>query len=316
MKRQAFVVDGSLLRQYGACDRRGGLEALGYKAEESRYLVAGHAVHQGLAAYLGGSGVTDCERIIAEDGQRLADPSFVEQDDRLALQNVLRISRGWFDTHPVNELPWTTTAIEVAACAWLTDDIIYVGRMDALGYDRLRQPWIIEHKTSGKIDKTWLDSWRMDSSITGYTWLMQSMGTPAVGVIVNGVNLVSAPASTSRKCPKHGVAYAECGNMSPHVNHQVQMYQRTSDAVAEWYRDAVRLAEGLKRDVGRHPAELPMRGAFHGACHFCGFKRVCEIGLTDALLGDLAVDQWQPVEGVTPGTWQDADDVIQRVEAA
>lgn len=311
--RKAFVVDGSTLKQFAACDRKGVLEARGYRAEESRYLLAGSAVHEGLAEYLRGNGVGAALDAIALAGGRLAEHDFVPQDDRLALHNVMRVARGWFDTHAIGDLPWTTQAVEVAAAAWLTDDIIYVGRMDGLGVDRLRQPWIIEHKTSGKIDRTWLESWRMDSSITGYTWLMQQAGNHRVGVIVNGVNIVSAPNDAKRKCPKHGVAYSECGMLSPHVNHQVQMYQRTVDAVAEWRNDAVVIASKLRELVDVQPTQLLMRGSFHGNCGFCGFRKVCEPGLTEALLQTLATDEWQPVDGITVGKVHDADDVFDAV---
>lgn len=321
MNEPVLVVDNSALRQFAACERAGWLTALGKRSEESKYLVRGRAIGAGVGWWLAGQGFDAAMAVVRAEGALLADPGFVAQDEADALPNVERIMAGWMNDHPLDKLPWVTTAVEVPFAQWLDDaqTVLYVGSLDAAGADRLNQQYVVETKSSGACNQpSWRAQWRLDTGITGYVWSRQQEGVPCVGVMLNGVHVKKAPASGG-KCKVHGVTYSECGTLSPHLEHFIQQYQRTPEAIDEWRRMATLAAYRLRTALTVDGVDDEVRaptGMFHGQCAWCGFHEACEVGLTPALVDQMDASTWEPFPGARPGTFQQPDDVFDAVRTA
>lgn len=101
------------------------------------------------------------------------------------------------------------------------DPIIYCGRFDAImqwGSLLMGE----DDKTTARLGQEWLNRWRFNSQILGYTWGAREHGTRLAGFVVRGVSLL-----------KNGYDSAESG---PHM-------------IAEWKLD--RFHENLVGDIAR-----------------------------------------------------------------
>jgi hypothetical protein len=318
-----LVVDNSALRDLASCSRRALLRYwFGFVSpEESRFLRAGSAVHAAVADWLLSGG--DLRRAMAEltlgYEEFGSDPACVQPDDRLSWANVRRVVQAWFEGHRPAELPWETEAVEEPFVLPLVPDgsVTVVGRIDGRGRDRqLRQRWLVEHKSTGRIDKIWMSNFHLDSQVSEYLWAQeQQSGELYSGAFINGIELSQAPSDAKRKCAKHGTVYAECGALHP--NHQIVPVTRTPEELAAWHVQAVRMAERYWDLVESFSqleqiASSPAEGKFHGACAFCFARSFCVTGANaDAAENMFRVEPWQPFAdsggrwaGLTVGRWQ------------
>lgn len=137
----------------------------------------------------------------------------------------------------------------------------------------------------------------MDSALTGYCWAAQeTLGESIQGVIVEGVQMSEVPRS-SRKCPTHGMPYAECGSEF-HLVWGMERFKRSASDMRGWKLDVIGLATQHHSNMTADWAAqggVPQDGKFHGACYkyegfaACDFAEWCEAGrptdFTPALLG-------------------------------
>ena len=302
---EAIAVDNSTLASTQTCETQAALRyVLGYDSAEDRApLVAGTAVHAALAAWLkSGGNALEAMRVLEVEYMPWALEHVIVTDDRLSYANVHRVMEYWFDTHPLSS--WTVTVrpemVEVGFAVPIADDVVFVGRADAVGQDA-RGAWVVvEHKSSARLDERWRRTHRLAAQLTGYTYAMQQhVNAPVVGALVNGIELSRLPNSTT-KCRKHGVAYNECGAL--HARFEAFITQRTPAQQEEWKRTALVLAReflALKERVKTIDDVLNVRtnGQFTGACASCPFINWCSLGRpTDARTVDamFTYAPWSP----------------------
>lgn len=298
----AIIVDNSILTAMAACPTQAALRyALGLTMDEDRApLQAGHAAHLVLAAHLQGKPLTETLHALAEYTEWARD--HVEANDRLAAHNVEAILGRWVTTHPVAALPFAVdpALVEVGFAVPLDTNIVFVGRMDALVRDENGAWYVLEHKTTGRLDERWRKRYKSSAQITGYVWAAQQyLHEPVAGCFVNGIEFGRLPTDT-KKCRTHGVPYAECSVL--HARFDLLIEHRAPHQLAAWADAARRLARryaDLCLRVGdlKDIATVPMLGQFTGACIECQFADFCSVGRPlQAGEAMLRHEPWSPFE--------------------
>lgn len=301
---QPIVIDNSILSAVAACDTQAALRyALGLTMDEDRApLMAGTLAHALLAAHLKGQPLESWfglnELLAYETFARDA----VDLNDRLSFENVMTIMRQWVATHPVASLPFRVdpALVEVGFAVPLDDNIVFVGRMDALVQDESGAWYVLEHKTTGRLDERWRRRYRTSAQITGYTWAAQQhLQAPVAGCFVNGIEFGRLPTDT-KKCRTHGVPYPECSVL--HARFDLLIEHRAPHQTAEWLQTARQLARRyadlvLRVSDLKSIADVRMRGQFNGACELCQFAPFCAVG-RPVSVGEtlMRFDPWSPYE--------------------
>jgi len=83
-----------------------------------------------------------------------------------------------------------TFAIPLPVLSPVTGEpILYVGRMDWLGFDtRTRELCVVDEKTTGRsFSPKWLNSFRMRGQLLGYLWAVRQYGLPVTCVLIRGI---------------------------------------------------------------------------------------------------------------------------------
>lgn len=305
------IVDNSILASVATCPTQAAIRyVLGLTVPDDRaYLRAGHAAHAVLAAHLTGKPADE-----AMASQEIMDylawtTDVITDDDRLHGQNVQTILRRWIDTHPLSGLPFyipDPRLVEVGFAVPLADDVIFVGRMDALAKDSSGAWWVVEHKTTGRMDITWRRRYQTSGQITGYTWAAQQhLNEPVAGCFVNGIEFSRLPSDGVRKCRVHGTPYAECG--PAHAKFDMLIEHRAPHQLEAWKADAIRLArqfQAMKAEIKtiEDIAKVPMFGQLTGACTLCQFADWCRVGRPMAAgKAMLAHEPWEPYKHALTG---------------
>jgi len=298
------IVDNSILTAMATCPTQAALRyVLGLTMDEDRGpLRAGHTAHAVLAKYLQGASadeaLTDASVIEYLEWATGA----IEVNDRLSYDNVTRIMRRWMETHPLGGLPFRVKPelVEVGFAVPLEEDVIFVGRMDGLAQDANGAWYVLEHKTTGRLDEMWRRRYRTSGQITGYVWAAQQhIGEPVAGCFVNGIEFGRLPTDT-KKCRTHGVPYPECGVL--HAKFEMLIEHRAPHQTAAWREDAVRLArrfKALKATVTdlEDIKDVPTFGQLTGACILCQFADFCAVGRPVAAgRAMLRYEPWSPYE--------------------
>lgn len=235
---------------------------------------------------------------------------YVAGDDRLYYDNLHNIVDEWIITR-ADKLPWVVTdkrLIEVGF-AYPMDESglrVFFGRNDLIARDRKDASWVVpDHKTTGRIDTAWAESWGLDSQLTGYFWAALQHVPNLRGFYVNGIEFSRLPTS-DRKCSVHGLKYHECSRA--HLRAEIiGPVTRTPEQMEVWRSMAIRLndkyryyAEAYKlEDVGPTPdlSTVEVEGPFTGACRFCEFRDWCRIGQHAEQLPALFIqDEWMPFD--------------------
>jgi hypothetical protein len=231
--------------------------------------------------------------------------------DRLSPDNIRCILTGWMERHNLNSFPWITdpTRVEVGVCAPLfstktgcicghrkkehstqgcgecfcpryVENIYHVGKLDLLGTLQTDPTTLcpVDHKTTGKIDGRFIQQFTLDSQMTGYLYDASHIaGKPITTCFINAIELSLIPTST-RKCPTHGVPYAECGPVE-HLKFQViGPIERTPTQIKQWRDTAVFLARRFHQLCGESLRSLSMvrqEGTFNSGCAYCEFREWC-----------------------------------------
>lgn len=305
------IVDNSTLTAVASCDTMAALRyVLGLTVDEDRGpLRAGHLAHSILADYLRGKSIPDIVQTADVLEYLEWATEAIPDKDRLSTPNVLRIMSRWMETHPVAGLPFQIDAglIEVGFSAPLTEDILFVGRMDGLVRDANGVWYILEHKTTGRLDETWRRRYKTSAQITGYVWgAQQYLNQPVAGCFVNGIEFSKLPTDT-KKCRTHGVPYTECG--SQHAKFEMLIEHRAPHQLESWKRDAIKLArkfKALKAMVSDlsdlEKQSIAQTGQLTGACMYCQFADFCAVGRPVAIGQSLMrYEPWSPFDhALTP----------------
>jgi hypothetical protein len=299
-----LVVDNSILVAMATCPTAAALRyALGLTLQEdSAPLRAGHAVHETLATYLRDRDPDAAMAVLVKEYREWATQA-VEPVDRLSAGNVEAIMKVWMATHPVSGLPFRIEPglIEVGFAVPLAENILFVGRMDGLVQDASGAWYVLEHKTTGRLDERWRKRYRTSAQITGYCWAAQQhLQQPVAGCFLNGIELGRMPSDPVRKCRTHGVPYAECGPL--HCTADLVIEHRAPHQTAAWHESAVRLARRyahLVAQVGslNDISPVPMVGQFTGACVDCQFSGYCAVGRPQSVAeAIMRYDPWSPFD--------------------
>src|SRR5258708_533070 len=167
---EPIIVDNSTLTAMATCPTQAALRyVLGLTMDEDRGpLVAGRMAHAILAEYPAGATVDEALRHAEVVAYLEWATASVEANDRLSGENVTKIMRRWMETHPVSGLPFTVQPelVEVGFAVPLDDDVIFVGRMDALARDSSGAWYVIEHKTTGWLNEQWRKRFKTSGQIT------------------------------------------------------------------------------------------------------------------------------------------------------
>lgn len=312
---ERLQISNSMLQTVADCPTRVVLRLLGRGGTEpNASLECGKRVHEVLANYL--RGATDS----VFDPIKVAYKAWCEQnltsEDRRWWANVLAILEEWVERHPIHELPFTIESpdhIEVEFIYPLGEakdgtPIDVIGNLDGIVQDRLTKGrYILEHKTTGRLNATFKADFEYDPQNTEYLWAAsQTLGEPVYASYVNAIQITTLPSDETRRCKEHHKTYNLCGR--EHVKEEMFPVSRTTDDIENWKRNALILSERtlhlgrLARDKGDEAAVVtPTLGRMSGACGFCEFKTWC---LTNnrqlALIDVLAPKQERfEVEGAT-----------------
>lgn len=299
------IIDNSILTAMATCPTQAAIRyALGLTLPDDRApLKAGHTAHAILAEHLRGGNVDDV-LLVQEVADYLAfSTGAIEPNDRLHHENVLKVMRRWLETHPVAGLPFRVPSkdlVEVGFGVPLTDDIMFVGRMDALAQDASGAWYVVEWKTTGRLDEIWRRRYKTSAQITGYVWAAQQyLSAPVAGCFVGGIEFGRLPTDV-RKCRTHGVSYAECGTL--HARFDMLIEHRAPHQLEAWKADAIRLArkfQSLRLEVQGLDdiKDVPMYGQLTNACSLCQFADFCAVGRPVSVGQSMLVhDVWSPYD--------------------
>lgn len=302
-----LALDNTILRTTARCSTEVTLRHVhGLTSEEdSAALAAGTAAHEALAVCMrggvGGLGVFDSlYRQYSHEHKLSQDPRL----QRLSWENTRAVLARWFEVRPAHTWPFVAIPelVEVAFELPLDDagDFVFTGRLDAIVRDKAHgQLYVLDHKTTGRIDSGWAGAFRLDSQMSGYVWAAQeTLGERVAGVYINGIEFAKLP-SSDRKCKDHGVQYAECS--AEHAKFELLQFDRSPDQLATWRQTALQLANkfaNLKENFGERESltTVPHEGTFHGACRYCQFSEFCAAGRPVNSLDALFIHRpWTPL---------------------
>jgi hypothetical protein len=290
------VVSASTLRDVATCTtadvmRHGfewtgkdttGARTLGQVVHEvmEHYVVTGGNVEETLALFKAAYKPFSDEVCLPVEKKR-AGKTYLDPN-RCRYENASVVLSEWLSAHPLSALPYDVLHTELPFNEELARGVRYRGRIDALVQKDGRW-WVLDFKTTGRLDEAFWKQYRMDAALAGYVWAAERLtGGPIAGVIIEGIEMSEVPSST-RKCGDHGVPYAECGRM--HVSWGYREYERDPQQIGKWALDAQRLSIRHRlnmNDILLENAE--QEGQFHGACYKyegfakCDFAEFCEAG--------------------------------------
>lgn len=297
-------IDFSTLKTVAACDTRAALRhVLGLtkpRDEEDAAMAAGTAAHEALACYFVAGDATLASATFHNHYVSVAatlNPGLYPWQERLTLANTSRIMARWFETHPLERLPFRVRPdlIEVGFEIPLVDGVNLIGRCDAI-VEHEGDLYVLDHKTTGRIDTTWRHQFRLDAQMTAYVWAAsQTLGQRVRGIFINGIEFAKTPTS-DRKCPKHGLKYEECG--AEHATFEIVQCDRSDTELVAWFETTKELAWQYKWllqqvSVVEDVRALPMQGTYNGSCRYCGFREFCENERNAP--GLLVESRWNPL---------------------
>lgn len=70
------------------------------------------------------------------------------------------------------------------------DPIIYGGRFDMRGHYQTMLVGL-DDKTTGQLGPSWIDRWRFNSQILGYSWGSRELGVPLAGFMIRGTSILA-----------------------------------------------------------------------------------------------------------------------------
>jgi len=303
---EILYCDNSTLKAVARCSTEAVVRyILGFTTPTDKAtLKAGTAFHLAMASHFQGASVTDVLDAFTKEYEDFA-TEHVPADDRLAYTNLVRIIEYWCETHPLHALPFQVdpNLVEIGFAYPLVEDdlgtIVMCGRLDFLPTYQ-GAVYVGEHKSTGRIDKPWLDSFHLDSQISTYMWgAAQHIQLPMAGAFLNAVEFSKIPAR-DRKCPTHKVGYAECGQL--HSNSQLVVLTRTPEQIDQWRKSAIHLAKKFRELKQRYTSieqigKVRQQGQFNNSCRWCELAPYCRLDRDPQyVVNNMVLEKWQPYE--------------------
>lgn len=315
-------VSPSLIADVLSCGTLGWVRHVeGYCGRGERIkLVAGQAIHAGIAANL--EGKTQAEAM--EASRAIYEPAFGAlspdelPDEAYLPANLAKLLQRWIETHPTHELPWQSVlkvedAFESRVFEFGAVRVHLIVRPDAVVEDKFTLIRWMDTKTTGwRIgDSGWIQNLRL--SIQGGLYsdaIVQQYGARAsLGGWFNAMEIRKLPGASpptlkkdgtpakARTCPEHGVPYAECG--PEHAKTGFVECMLSPERIERAVIDARRGAEKFLMLLATvDPTVLDMDGTAHGECRFCSNADWCEANrIAAALPSMLKHDPWVISEG-------------------
>lgn len=335
-----LYLDNTILSSVAECDTRFLMRhGLNWASEaESAPLLSGQAAHETLAHFMRAYGHMQQRGrpFSAKAGQRLIGDCLdifeghygafarekVPDGDRLSLQNTSDVLKGWLEKHVHHRFPFKVypDLVEIGFAVPLDSEghFVFCGRLDALVQAPDGQWYVLDHKTTGRMDGVWTAAWRMGSQFSGYHWAAQlHTKMPVAGTYINAIEFSKLPGGQgqaaaprlkkdgtpykTKECAEHATSYAEC--RLQHVKHQLTVTTRTPQALEAWRRSAIQLAYKAERlmsdfDTVTKVAQAGMQqGMFTKACVWCDFKDWCGSDRpVQYVRGMFAQREWKPFE--------------------
>jgi len=304
--------DNSLLKDVATCDTAAVLRHVhGFTSREERAeLHAGSAIHEALASYFE-TGSARAALAQFDVAYREWATQNVPASDRLGWPNTLRVFTEWLDRNPFSTLPFTVVVldgepmIEKGFAFALTEDVTICGRLDGLVllHHENGKIRVLENKSTRRINEWWVAKFRTDSQLSCYdSAAIEHFGVAGVeGALVNAIEFGFLP-NSEKRCPKHAVPYAECGNL--HANFDLIPMERTPMQLAEWKFTAIGLARKfawLREAYGdlARLHDVPQQGTFTNACGGCFAREFCAAGRPLDLVDSMLVyEPWTPWLGI------------------
>lgn len=248
-----------------------------------------------------------------------------ELPQRYERENLIRLLRAWSDHHAsLNQFPWRTVEVEHPFLLPLSDpDRCACGHARAVHHDYckrcacpeftplyfsgkkdIRGKWfdprvgkkkrcVVDHKSTGRLDKQFVDQYMLDSQMSGYIWSdLQEFGNCEIA-FVNALEVNIVP-NSERKCAVHKLPFSECG--TEHIKYQViGPIVRSRQQLDDWRSEALELAARFYRNLYVTPNEVRVPGRFNGSCTRCEFIRWCDADRTMKKLNKwFDRVQWEP----------------------
>lgn len=303
-----IYIDNTILNTVASCSTEAVLaHVLDYQSrEESAPLLSGQAAHAALAIWFQGISKSDALHEFANIYKDWADQN-VEPGDRLTFLNCHTVLSYWFDTHPPSSFPFRVMPehTEIGFSHQLDDEgeFMFFGLLDLFAYD-LHDDfcYVVDHKTTGSVNRYWAKQFRLAAQLTGYQWLGQKyLGDEGsvVGSFINAIEFSKLPSDPSRKCPKHSVAYIECGPLHTKTE-LLGPFMRSPHKIEVWRLNAIELAKRYRSLLMTYPVaqrlhRVKMEGTFNGSCRFCQFYEFCNVDRPlDFIDSHLIQRRWEP----------------------
>lgn len=285
--------------------------------DDSIHLRAGTAMHEAQAAWnvalvrgLHADAARDEAMLVFAQHYQQYSLEWVPGDDRLAYENLSTILDEWFLSR-AGHLPWIVPderLVEVGFAYPLDDTgrAVAFGRFDLIAQTIPDLNWIVvDHKSTGRMDLNWVDSWALDPQVSQYTWGALQHVANLRGFFVNGIEFSRLPGS-DRKCRDHGLPYVQCARF--HMKAQIiGPIDRAPEALTRWHADALNGTAKYRwyaehydpKVVGTTPdlSNIEAEGPFTNACRFCSFKDFCRTGRNVNTLPVMyQQEEWMPFD--------------------
>ena len=211
-------------------------------------------------------------------------------------ENVRVILAEWFDAHQTLDYEVVPGSVESDFSLELAEGYVYRGRFDAL-VRRGGKLWVLDTKTTGKLDGNFWRGFVLDATLTGYVWAAEQLfKEPVAGVIIEGIQIKEIPRSNTKCRAGHGMTYAECGHL--HCKWETHDFTRSPEQVARWVAGATLKAKSHATwmKYASKPDQFmidacPSEGEYqYRTCTYCDFFKFCEAGRPMDRLEEMTVE--------------------------
>ena len=296
-----FKVSDSSLRTSALCSTKTGLSyGLQLTTDtENMFLKSGAAMHIGLAEFHREGNRRAALTVFEETYRTWADNN-LESTHRLSFVNLFDILDAYcikygkpgalpFKIAYLGEQP----AVELDLRVPLNTEFQLHAVIDALVFLPSNSLAVLDHKTTGRVDRYWSGGFSVTSQFTGYTFAIETKyNMPVSDVLINALETSRLPIA-DKKCKVHGVPFIEC--RKAHMKQEFLQYNRDPWQVEEWKRHAIALAE-IQRNIVKFVMNDPdkikrlrQEGLFNDHCKWCEFLEICRAKRTKEAIKGLLV---------------------------
>jgi hypothetical protein len=169
----------------------------------SKAMSFGTTIHEGLAEWYKTKDVSHVCETVERKATQLKLPLTNDEDPKHSLQRARDTMIAYINFYQERdvavqyvEMPFTLEVRGRAADGMETAPFLYAGTIDGLCEmpmaDGTRPLYLLEHKTTSRMDSNYVHSFSMTKQVTAYLWaLSQYLDRPVVGAIVNILHLLT-----------------------------------------------------------------------------------------------------------------------------